>query len=288
MVILQKKNIDKHSGYSTLLILLGSFLRMATCRNYENTVVGSADDDHENQQNASAEADISIRIKYTCNPCKESNIVREALHYCPECQEFYCHDCVRIHRRMAKLKDHVVYGKSDEDKWGQKATAAQLNEKCTKHPSEIISIHCGECNELCCHVCISLKHSDCRTKEYIPTAAKGIAESTKLENIKSELEYACDDAGEFKREYEKSIHELYTKQATFLQDIADMRKQVNDVFDEMAERATLGLTYFGNTLRVNIGEKLIYVMLLSKKWIHLLKNSKTLVIKMNVRYSWTW
>ena len=140
----------------TLTFQTSCLFKMATGGNFLRSCVDS--DDQESQQNASAEAENSVIINFPCNPCTENGRVHEAQHYCPTCEEYYCDECVRFHRRMALLRDHVVYGKSDMDKWGQRSTSSKLKEKCDQHPTESVTMVCVTCNELCCHVCISIKH----------------------------------------------------------------------------------------------------------------------------------
>jgi hypothetical protein len=133
---------------------------MATGGKLKTLCITNTSSDQENQQNASAEAVDSVGIKYPCNPCtaKENKTMTEAQHYCPICEEYYCEECVTFHKRKALLRYHTLYGKSDMDKWGQRLTSSKLKEKCVKHPTESIIMVCLRCNELCCHVCISIKH----------------------------------------------------------------------------------------------------------------------------------
>lgn len=169
----------------------------------------AANCDNTRQQNASDDADTRTVITYKCAPCKDGGTIKEACSYCPECNEYYCDQCLPSHITLRKL--HTVYRKSDADKWGQRLPRQQLMEKCTKHPTETINIICHSHNELCCPVCISLDHNTCDRKGYIPTEAIGVRRSEKFQNVKGLLKRYCETALQYKAINENFLQEQDSK-----------------------------------------------------------------------------
>ncbi|XP_070540330.1 E3 ubiquitin-protein ligase TRIM56-like [Ptychodera flava] len=96
----------------------------------------------------------SGQTKAVCEGCGS-----EAMHWCTDCGQFFCEECVRIHRTVRSLKDHKL------------TTVGEYNEKmasehfkliqprfCEKHTNTQLEFYCDSCQVPTCLKCTVVEH----------------------------------------------------------------------------------------------------------------------------------
>lgn len=59
-------------------------------------------------QGASAEI-----FDFVCDSCQTENVVKEAEHFCHQCQQHLCNACEEVHRKLKATKSHdILSGRS--------------------------------------------------------------------------------------------------------------------------------------------------------------------------------
>ena len=84
--------------------------------------------------------------QHPCNSC-EDNVM--ASHYCEDCDEYLCSDCVRAHQRVKMTKDHKIRALKVS---GRSGGLDHLN-YCSKCPNEKLTLYCETCDKLNCRDC---------------------------------------------------------------------------------------------------------------------------------------
>ena len=98
----------------------------------------------------------NVFYDYCCLSCSEDNRNSDAEHFCQDCSQCYCNDCLQLHNKLHKR--HVVYGREDVDQWSTATTLAGPLIPCEKHPANFLEVECMEHRQLCCSICMSVDH----------------------------------------------------------------------------------------------------------------------------------
>ena len=98
-----------------------------------------------------------------CDPCWKDDTIRPVAGYCPTCVEFYCQNCLVVHRRMAVTERHkILLGPDMPSCQADKPVKYQL---CGKHDGEGKDRYCFYHSITICGICSIKYHKQCQVKE---------------------------------------------------------------------------------------------------------------------------
>ncbi|XP_060601219.1 uncharacterized protein LOC132754581 [Ruditapes philippinarum] len=129
-----------------------------------------------------------------CSSCSDDNRITEAKKFCKECQLNFCKNCVRFHKKIPSLQSHEIVDvtKCRTDKVKQ-VTKKLPTEQCNKHHGQLMDMFCNIHDEVCCGVCIALKHRACANIDYVPDIAKGVLACEEFKDIKDSVAATIND-----------------------------------------------------------------------------------------------
>ncbi|CAG2250649.1 TIF1G [Mytilus edulis] len=107
----------------------------------------------------------SESTKQECHMCKKQNNLNTATHWCRDCVEAFCKECLRLHNLMKFSADHKVV-KIDEIEMsvsGSETDLSLISDSCPIHKSKIFEAFCFDHQKLCCVLCLTLQHRKCET-----------------------------------------------------------------------------------------------------------------------------
>ncbi|XP_052778893.1 uncharacterized protein LOC128216373 [Mya arenaria] len=140
-----------------------------------------------------------------CEPCLNDGQSRNVEGFCMECNEYLCHLCLDVHRKLRMLKTHHV--KRGEDIPVQKPNQYPEEISCSFHTDEKITSYCQSHQQLCCDQCVILGHKVCIGLKHIGDFFKEFSESkdfqTDFENLKSLQSTYTGKMNEAKRSLEE-------------------------------------------------------------------------------------
>ncbi|XP_053399905.1 uncharacterized protein LOC123559132 isoform X1 [Mercenaria mercenaria] len=170
-----------------------------------------------------------LKIDKLCTPCNDKRVPAD--RFCIECGAFLCMHCSQnFHAAIPALAKHVILKDDEIDVWGQ------LQYKCETH-DQMFTFFCKGHDVLCCAVCIQLKHSLCRQKEYIQTAAEGICNAQGLAQLQAETKGILDKISECTKKFQlKSKANLESKNKV-MESIRQNRQKINALFDVLDQNA---------------------------------------------------
>ncbi|CAC5396326.1 TRIM56 [Mytilus coruscus] len=130
----------------------------------------------------------SESTKQECNMCKKQNISNTATHWCRDCVEAFCEECLRLHNLMKFSADHKVV-KIEEIKMcasGIESDFSLISDSCPIHKSKTLEAFCFDHQKLCCVLCLTLQHRKCKTVHAIDEI-QYLNKSSILSSLESEL-----------------------------------------------------------------------------------------------------
>ncbi|XP_053374269.1 E3 ubiquitin-protein ligase TRIM33-like isoform X2 [Mercenaria mercenaria] len=115
-------------------------------------------------------ADTSEEVfDHVCSMCKEQNKNVNAAKYCVDCHDYYCSDCVNIHKTVPALKGHKILDKEV----GQEGKLPMVpTERCERHSYKPVDMYCQSHHIVGCYTCMAVDHRTCQDVFYVPEFLK--------------------------------------------------------------------------------------------------------------------
>ncbi|XP_053398795.1 uncharacterized protein LOC128556908 [Mercenaria mercenaria] len=166
---------------------------------------------------------------FPCFPCSEDCKNTEALFQCDECQTFYCQRCLDFHSKFIKnhtILDVTATKTKQLHKRGPESTPpVSSTDVCEYHHGKVIEMYCELHDEVCCTVCIAVKHRSCTGVEYIPTIAKTLLRGKDTDTMKLNL-----------NEVTRDLRVLKSKQSAFLTQLNQQRDKIVNEIQQFNEK----------------------------------------------------
>lgn len=160
--------------------------------------------------------DASFDTSKGCDSCKRTFENSIAKHWCDDCQERFCDNCLSFHSRMKVCEDHMIVelplGKDARDR-----RQFEMTEYCSLHCGKTLELFCSDHSSLCCVVCLTTKHQNCRNIHTVEESADIFAEKGKemlIRKTLSELKHHIESVHQMKtrnidqldRDYSRILH----------------------------------------------------------------------------------
>ncbi|XP_052781810.1 uncharacterized protein LOC128218239 [Mya arenaria] len=173
---------------------------------------------------------------FSCFPCEENGFNTEAHHYCTQCKNYYCQNCVSKHNGL--YQKHAVLDRKDVKKWEAAPGAVNALERCGMHPGEALKLVCADHDQLCCHLCVAVDHRQCSKIHPIPDVAKGIQRNIEFQQIPKKIAELEKQFELMKEARMKNTTSLKKTRAAISDELKTIRKKINEILDKI-EKATL-------------------------------------------------
>ena len=123
--------------------------------------------------------------EHYCEPCFEINeAIKPVAGFCQNCNENLCIKCYTEHLRRKLFQNHKLVDKSTrpKTKLTQQTKFKGYEVECHLHHGETIQSFCHAHYELCCKVCLTVKHQACKT-EKISQLGRYVQDSIEMQNL---------------------------------------------------------------------------------------------------------
>lgn len=91
-----------------------------------------------------------------CTACSRENISVEASHYCQECKENICQNCVNQHTKFASMRGHTIVSKLNTSNGDVILERSPFD--CQVHPGKTADMFCPVHDVVRCGTCIAVNH----------------------------------------------------------------------------------------------------------------------------------
>ena len=169
-----------------------------------------------------------------CDPCASENETVPGEFYCTDCLEYLCNNCARAHRKLKTLKHHNLLGRDEMPK--KNLTTVGVQQKfCSKHTNKQIDYFCEKHEQLCCSVCVTLEHRQCKVL-YVDDIAEEFNSSQEYQDLKKQIKLLETKLTETKKQSEKNCQDVNQYFTTLISDIEQFRSQINTKLDEIERK----------------------------------------------------
>ena len=176
---------------------------------------------------------------YTCAPCKEDGVEKEAKFKCLNCDENLCPACKDYHKKFKATKAHKLVKLEEVASEYSAEGRMTYGVPCNCSQNQIVEIYCEEHSAVICSICKTIKHRNCKTSaiqdnisrdtknRFLSTLEKAISLRNKIENCK--------------RDREDQLEKLVEEKANCMKEIENFRREINDILNVIQEAATSDL-----------------------------------------------
>ncbi|XP_063416460.1 E3 ubiquitin-protein ligase TRIM33-like [Mytilus trossulus] len=181
-----------------------------------------------------SQMDQSESKKQECHLCKTENNQNVAAHWCRDCSDAFCDDCLRIHNRMKFSADHKIVKIEEISQCASvgESDFSLISDSCPIHKSKILEAFCFDHQTLCCVLCLTLQHRKCE-KVHAIDEIQNLDKDIILSQLKSELIEMKNKVNEFKTTrgiHKKKLDVVFTEmELNARKNIDCLKKKLNSL-----------------------------------------------------------
>jgi hypothetical protein len=164
-----------------------------------------------------------------CQPCECDGDTIEAEAFCETCNEFICSTCLKVHRKLAMSKNHVIKSK-DEMPISREKQKDPCSELCSGHPTEIVKFYCEDHNSVGCGDCMVLSHKTCSVK-LVNDVSDNYDTCEELVQIKKNMETLLSRISSYKGDFVDGIKATDEMREKIMKEIHFFRQEINEYLD---------------------------------------------------------
>ncbi|CAG2188334.1 unnamed protein product [Mytilus edulis] len=165
-----------------------------------------------------------------CDVCAGQSISKQAVKWCPECEEAYCSECLKHHGIAKATKDHQVI--AVENYLKLPPFVLETKHHCSKHGSRFQN-YCRSHEIPCCKRCIDTDHKKCSDLPPLDDIIQDAKSSVAFVDIEERLHSLKKFFSEVIKEKEENLNELKVERHTIEKKIRKMRKDINQHLDNL-------------------------------------------------------
>ena len=108
-----------------------------------------------------------------CGMCDNRHISKPSEHWCRECEESLCTECVEYHSSVKLLRGHTTISISEYRQLP--SHVLDIKEHCNEH-QEKFNLFCKEHERACCGICHLENHKNCKEVTVLKNIIKNVKE----------------------------------------------------------------------------------------------------------------
>ncbi|XP_053395676.1 E3 ubiquitin-protein ligase TRIM71-like [Mercenaria mercenaria] len=164
-----------------------------------------------------------------CQPCHGEGDEVTAEGYCENCNEYFCSLCLKVHRKMAVTKNHVIKSKVDMPRTNIQSDPCV--EPCDIHKTEIVKYYCHKHDSVGCGDCMVIDHKACKV-ELVSDVSGNYGNSGEIETIKEKIEEMERRISSVKQDMKDNFNAAADMKARIVKEIKLFRKELNTHLDQ--------------------------------------------------------
>ncbi|ELU12781.1 hypothetical protein CAPTEDRAFT_102254, partial [Capitella teleta] len=193
-----------------------------------------------------------------CTACEESAVT----HFCEECSDWLCSECVDAHRRVRITKDHHVHPKDSVSHRNSATESGDRFQMCPVHPCEPLKLFCDTCDQLTCRDCQLTSHKD-HKYEFLDEAARNYRHF--LQELLKKVQEKQSYVNNAKILIEKRSHDISKKEERVIQDIKQFAMKLITEINRGAKALLCNLQSISKAKISQLNEKSSAIVTLSEQ-----------------------
>ncbi|XP_045160842.2 protein wech-like [Mercenaria mercenaria] len=164
-----------------------------------------------------------------CQPCRGEGDEVPAEGYCENCNEYFCSSCLKVHRKMAVTKNHVI--KSKDEMPTSPVKTDPCVQPCDIHKSETVKYYCHQHDSVGCGDCMVIDHKTCKV-ELVSHVSGNYGNSGEIKMIKESIEEIERRINLVRQEMKGNLKTAADMKAKIVDEIRHFRKELNAYLDQ--------------------------------------------------------
>jgi hypothetical protein len=163
-----------------------------------------------------------------CQPCNSDGDTMVAIGYCQNCNEYFCAVCLKVHRKQAVSRNHIILDGNNMPKLTLLAlTQNACSDICSKHVNEILRYFCMSHDVVGCGDCMIIDHKSCKV-DRIQNISTEYFYGTEYQDILKKVEQFVKDMDEIKKELQASEGNMIQSYTQAIKDVKAFKKEIID------------------------------------------------------------
>ncbi|CAC5389201.1 TRIM25 [Mytilus coruscus] len=182
-----------------------------------------------------------------CEPCEHNGEVKLAETWCTDCEEGFCHFCIRVHKVTKLSKHHQLISIADRIKTDQ----LKINRMCDEH-KKTFGYFCSQHDKILCLKCVQLHHSSCDISDLID-ASNGAKTSTALSDVETTIHELLKNLELNIKKCNEADEDLKLQKEKVVTEVKIFREKVNNQLNILQDTLLKELTscYKNHQLKLN-------------------------------------
>ncbi|XP_052080406.1 uncharacterized protein LOC127718435 [Mytilus californianus] len=176
---------------------------------------------------------------------------RLGIIWCMECEKILCTKCRQRHDKT--MTEHPSMGLSEYVQFPK--FALSMNNLCEIHGQQL-EMYCQDHNMACCMKCYRNGHELCKGISFLHTFVKEFKQTTLFTDLMHKVQALSHILENLIKNTNENRESLYSKKSSILLEIANVRRSLNEHFDNLEKDIVEDLDYKYNEARRNTNEQL--------------------------------
>ncbi|CAC5418665.1 unnamed protein product [Mytilus coruscus] len=168
-----------------------------------------------------------------CDVCEVEHITKNAEHWCPECKQGLCSQCLRYHNALKSSRNHGVISVGSYIQLPP--SIFKIKQYCPDHDRKLTN-YCPQHESLCCPLCIPANHKDCHGILALEEMINSSKTSTLLNSMEQSLKYIKTNMDKIIKNKKQNLATIKSQRQEFYDVIKQMREKINKHLDKLEEQ----------------------------------------------------
>ena len=171
-----------------------------------------------------------------CGMCEEGGNRTVASHWCRDCAEPLCDNCLKYHRLMKISRRHKIEEMEIIRRHPKRILS--VPQPCPDHVGKDIELFCADHNTLCCVMCVATEHRRCEKVASIDKLSKQMEEGAVNEELVDKLDSYLEHLKELCKNREGNVLALTNKKNEVLEQINAYKENVTILLEKLEATIT--------------------------------------------------
>lgn len=168
-----------------------------------------------------------------CGVCEVEHITKDADHWCPECEQGLCSQCLRYHNALKSSRNHGIIS---IDSYKQlPPSIINIKQYCPDHDRKFKN-YCPQHECLCCPLCIPANHKDCRGILALEEIIKSFKTSTLLDSMERSIQGIKINMDKIIENKKQNLATIKNQRQKFQDEIKEMRGKIIKHLDKLEQQ----------------------------------------------------
>lgn len=166
-----------------------------------------------------------------CFICDLRHETKPSTHWCPECEEALCSDCMEYHGLSKGTRKHKIIPISQYQSLSN--FVKDLQQLCIHH-NEKYKQYCIKHECLICYKCI-IEHGKCNAVVPLEDVVSGVKTSKLLEDLEASLKDTLGNIKRFREDREMNITSIQNEAIKITSEVDSIKQQINQHLDTLKD-----------------------------------------------------